>query len=269
MKAALVEWRDRLAAGAYACGWVAALALMLANPPLHAAEDASKMRWQLLQQEHFGKAPVVTDARVRVIAPATAEDALNVPVAVRVEGLAGVEEVRVLVDYNPIVKAIEFFPLRAQPALTFRLKLQQSSPIRALARTTDGVWHMGMTVVEAAGGGCTAPSLGSAAPDWKSALGQVSSRRYASSTPTGGTRLRLQVQHPMDTGLAPGIPAFYLERLAVVDSAGTERMRIHAFEPISENPVFSIDLLPGDSGDGLSLRGVDNQGNRVAARLAP
>ena len=74
--------------------------------------------------------------------------------------------------------------------------------------------------------------------------------------------------HPMDTGLAPGIPAFFIEKLSVVDGQNREVMRIHAFEPISENPVFSIDLPAGQSAQGLRLVGVDNQGNKINAAVA-
>ena len=229
------------------------------------AEAADSMRWQTLREQFFRDAKIVDDARVRVIAPKSAEDSMNVPISVRMDGLKDVEEVHVLVDYNPIIKAIEFFPIKAAPALTFRLKLQQSSPVRALARTKDGVWHHGVSVIEAAGGGCTAPSTGSAAPDWSAGLNKVASKQFARD---GLTRIRLQIQHPMDTGLAPGVPAFFIEKLAIVNAKDQELMRLHVFEPISENPIFSIDL-PKDVATGeLSLRGLDNQGNRVRARLA-
>ncbi len=226
---------------------------------------ADSLRWQTLREQFFKNAKIVDDARVQVIGPTSAEDSMNVPISVRMDGLGEVEEVHVLVDYNPIIKAIEFFPIKAAPALTFRLKLQQSSPVRALARTKDGVWHHGMTVIEAAGGGCTAPSTGSAAPDWTAALNKVASKQFARD---GLTRIRLQIQHPMDTGLAPGVPAFFIEKLAVVDGQNQELMRLHVFEPISENPIFSIDVPSTIAAGELSLRGVDNQGNRVRARLS-
>ena len=240
-----------------------AVALLLSPTLASAAEES--LRWAELQTLYFKGAKVIDDARVKVIAPKSAEDSMNVPIGVRVEGLANVEEVHVLVDYNPIVKALEFFPLRAEPTLTFRLKLQQSSPVRAVARTSDGVWHMGSALVEAAGGGCTAPSVGGAVPDWHASLGKTESKRFLRD---GVTRMRLRVQHPMDTGLAPGIPAFYLEKLAIVNSKDEELMRLRVFEPISENPIFSIDL-PGNVASGeLRLTGVDNQGNRVQSRLS-
>jgi sulfur-oxidizing protein SoxY len=242
------------------------LATLLCARITWAAETFDGVRWDTLRAEHFPRATIVLDARVKILAPHAAEDSMNVPIGVRIEGLPDVQEVRVLADYNPIVKALEFFPTGALPALTFRIKLQQTSPIRALARTKDGVWHMGVVQVEAAGGGCTAPSFGSG-ENWRTTLNQVQGKVFSANA-AQPTRVRFGIKHPMDTGLAPGIPAFYLERLAVLDETGRELMRIHAFEPISENPVFSIDLPPGSAPTALALVGIDNQGNKVNAKVA-
>ena len=72
--------------------------------------------------------------------------------------------------------------------------------------------------------------------------------------------------HPMDTGLAGGIPAFYLNRLSLRDANGRELMRLQAFEPVSENPVFSFDF-PGVPSGRLQLVGSDNNGNRIAGSV--
>lgn len=66
----------------------------------------------------------------------------------------------VFAELNPIHKVLEMEPLRADARIGFRIKVQQATPVRAAALTDDGVWHVGGRVVEAAGGGCTAPSLG-------------------------------------------------------------------------------------------------------------
>ncbi len=240
--------------------WVLLLAM-------NGAQAADSIRWEALRNQFFKGQTIVADARVKVLAPKAAEDSMNVPIGVKIEGLADVEEVHVLADYNPIVKAIEFFPRGALPALAFRLKLQQTSPIRALARTKNGVWHMGVAEVDAAGGGCTAPSFGSGTNDWRASLNNVSSRVFTASEAAAATRVRFGIKHPMDTGLAPGIPAFFIEKLSVQDASGKEVMRINAFEPISENPVFSIDLPANAATQTLSIVGVDNQGNKINAKV--
>lgn len=213
-------------------------------------------------QRRLGLAPLVFDARVQVIAPEAAEDPMNVPVTVRTDALPNVERVLVIADLNPILKVLEFEPLKSAPRLSFRMKLQQGSPVRALARTSDGVWHAGGVWVDTDGGGCTAPSVGRTAGNWTETLGRVDSRQFPQST---GSRLKLRVMHPMDTGLAPGIPAFYIEKLVLRDAAGTEWARLTTWEPVSENPVFSVDFAV--TPPPLRLVGHDNNGNRVESAL--
>lgn len=243
----------------------ALLAAALLIPALASGEDAldplRSPRWPDIRQQ-LGLSPLVFDRRVEVLAPAVAEDPLNVPVSVRIGDLPGVQKILVIADLNPILKVLEFEPLKSAPRLSFRMKLQQGSPVRALVLTGDGVWHAGGTWVETSGGGCTAPSLGRSAGNWAETLGQVDSRRFPQSS---GHRLKLRVMHPMDTGLAPGIPAFHLEQLALRDASGADWARLLTYEPISENPVFSVDFAQAPPA--LRLVGRDNNGNRIDSEL--
>jgi sulfur-oxidizing protein SoxY len=206
------------------------------------------------------------DARVRVSAPHTAENPLDVPVHVDATALAGVEEVVVFADFNPIVKVLAFRPGQARASLGFRIKLQQSSPVRAAVRTADGQWHVGGVWVTATGGGCTLPSTGSGSPEWQSRLNEVSARLFPRID--GGERVRLRIIHPMDTGLAPGIPDFHIEELTLADIAGAELVRIATFEPVAENPVFTVDLPPRAAPGPIHVSGRDNNGNRIDAEVA-
>jgi sulfur-oxidizing protein SoxY len=218
--------------------------------------------WPDVRRKLIGQAEVIFDARVAVIAPASAEDSMNVPVTVAIEQLSDVRRVLVVADLNPILKVLEFEPLHAVPRLSFRIKLQQGSPVRAMALTGDGTWHVGGTWVDAAGGGCTAPSVARSDGSWTDTLGQVDSRWWQRE---GRARLKFRVMHPMDTGLAPGIPAFYIERLALRDPEGNDWIRLITYEPLSENPLFSIEF-DGPTPE-LQLVGVDNNGNRILAEV--
>lgn len=227
-------------------------------------------QWPELKKEFLGpRARTVFDARVKVQGPAFAEDPMNVPITVATD-LPGVQRMLVLVDRNPIRKVLELQPMAAQPAVSFRFKLEQASPVRALVQTADGLWHVGGTLVDSAGGGCTVAGVTRADGSWTQTLGQVSGRVFAgaSSSPgaDGAARLRLRIMHPMDTGLANGIPAFYISRLSVRDGADRELLRIQTFEPVSENPVFSFDFARPPPGP-LRIVGVDNNGNRIDARV--
>ncbi len=229
------------------------------------ADPLNSTRWPDLQRQYVNDAPVVFDPRIEVLAPKVAEDSMNVPVTVRLQGLPDVRRVLVIADYNPIVKVLDYQPLKARPGLSFRIKLQQASPIRALVQTEDGKWYAGGSWVDAAGGGCTAPSMGRSAPDWTRTLNQVQARVWHDGV---NQRVRLRIMHPMDTGLAPGIPAFYIENLAVHDARGEPVLRIETFEPLSENPVFSFDL-PDTGTAALHVVGRDNNGNRIDAMVQP
>lgn len=228
-------------------------------------EDPLKsVLWDWMKKEHFGTAKVIFDDRVVVTAPALAEDSMNVPVAVSMESLSDVQEVIVLVDLNPIKKVLQFYPEKTKPYLAFRLKLEQSSAIRAAARTRDGVWHVGGVNVAATGGGCSLPSGASQNKLWESHLNEVQGKVWPIAA--GSQRVRARIVHPMDTGLASGIPAFFIQKLDLSDDAGTRLMRIETFEPVSENPVFTFDIGNANA-DNLWLTGIDNNGNKIRAQI--
>jgi sulfur-oxidizing protein SoxY len=227
--------------------------------------------WPELKREVLGvKAQVVFDPRVEVQGPSFAEDPMNVPITVRVKGLADVQRIVVLVDRNPIRKVLEYQPLAALPVIGFRFKLEQASPVRAAVQTKDGQWHVGGTWVDSGGGGCTASSASRNDGTWSQTLGQGQAKVYGQSAAIGeaGARLRLRVMHPMDTGLVGGVPAFFVNKLSVRDADGRELARVLTFEPVSENPVFSFDFAASPRAP-LSISGTDNNGNRIALSTAP
>lgn len=253
--------------------FLAAAGCLVVAPLAAAPADATggdpfgSLQWPDLRREFFGDAPLRFDERVQVKGPGFAVDPMTVPVTVTAEGLADVERIVVIVDRNPIRKVLEFEPLAgARPSVSFRFKLEQASPVRAAARTKDGVWHVGGALVDSAGGGCTVPGSTRADGSWSRTLGQVSGRVFEAPDAPGGARVRLRVMHPMDTGLAAGIPAFYLKRLSLSDASGAELLRLATFEPVSENPVFSFDFVHRPDGP-LVVRGSDNNGNKVEGRL--
>ena len=217
--------------------------------------------WAEMHQGLLDGGPVVFDARVRVLAPSAAEDSLNIPVFVDASKLPGVQRLVVFTDLNPIPKVLVMEPLGIPARIGFRLKVQQSTPVRAAALTADGTWHLGGRLLEAAGGGCTLPSVGSGDADWASRLGEVSGRLWSRSDVS---RLRFRTMHPMDTGLVPGIPAFYIETIEVLDDSGAALARLSLFEPVSENPLLTLDLPATDA---VHLRGRDNNGNEIRARI--
>ena len=242
-------------------------ALTLAAPGL--ADQADPMgtaSWEMRRAELFAGAPVVFDPRVAVLAPAVAENPLQVPVAVNVHPTIKASRILVFTDYNPILRVLAFEPGDARPYLAFRVKMQQSGPVRAAALDADGVWRVGHSWVVTTGGGCTLPALGRTDADWETRLNEVAGRLWTHRAGED-TRVRFRIVHPMDTGLAPGIPAFFLQRLDLADTRGRRLMGIELFEPVSENPVFTLELPAGQVAPPIRLTGTDNNGNRVRAEL--
>ncbi len=264
----MLQRRSLLAAGLALAGQPLLLAARTSDP--FEGDPFQSHQWPELKKEFLGaNARVLFDPRVKVLGPGFAEDPMNVPITVSTD-LPGVQRVVVLVDRNPIRKVLELQPLAAQAAVSFRFKLEQGSPVRALVQTADGLWHVGGTLVDSAGGGCTVAGATRADGSWTQTLGQVSGRVFAgeSSSPGGdnAARLRVRIMHPMDTGLVGGIPAFYVSRLSVRDGGDRELLRIHTFEPVSENPVFSFDFAKAPPGP-LRIVGVDNNGNRINSKI--
>ncbi|WP_428312760.1 quinoprotein dehydrogenase-associated SoxYZ-like carrier [Hydrocarboniphaga sp.] len=228
------------------------------------ADPLNSPSWKYMRERFLGSDPVLFDARVQVDLPPAAEDQAQVPVMVRAPDLQDVETVLVFADLNPLPKILQYTPLQASSDIGFRFKVEQSTPVRAAMRTRDGVWHVGGAWLRAAGGGCTAPSLGTGQGLWQNRLGEVSARLWPRDTRS--ERLRFRVIHPMDTGLASGIPAFHLDRIDMLDEHGALLASLQTFEPVSENPVISVDLR---SAGKLQLQARDIQGNRFSAQVAP
>ncbi|WP_228273754.1 quinoprotein dehydrogenase-associated SoxYZ-like carrier [Rhodocyclus tenuis] len=230
-----------------------------------AADPLASARWEEMRRGVLGGTAAVFDAQVKVLAPANAENPTQVPVTVDATALADVAEVVVFADFNPIVEVLRFYPESAAALLGFRVKLQQSTPLRAAARGADGVWHVGGSWVNTVGGGCTAPSAAAASTAWQSRLNEVSGRQWQLGAER--VRLRLRVVHPMDTGLVAGTPSFHLDDVELRGASGERLMRLRLFEPVAENPVFTIEYrAPGQT---LVCTGGDNNGNRFSARIAP
>lgn len=220
--------------------------------------------WDYHQKALLGDPETIRfDSRVQVVGPDTAEDSLNVPLLVDARGIADVERIVISADYGPIPHILTYFPGQAEPRIALRFKIDQATAIRASVRTTDGAWHVGSTYIDAAGGGCTAPAHAYASDDWEEKLGEVHGQIFAASG-----RARLIVDHPMDTGLADGIPVFVIQTLTLADPAGAELARIELHEPVNEDPAFTFYFDPARLPQALHVAGRDNNGNRIEGVLS-
>lgn len=214
--------------------------------------------WDYLSPRFIGKDPYVFDKRVVVSAPEFAEDSSQVPITINAIALRDeLKQIIVWADLNPIQHIFTYHPDPAvEPIISLRIRVQQGTPLRAAVQTTDGIWHVGYTFIDATGGGCTAPTLAAANPYWENHLGEVESAEFTRATTT---RYRFRVIHPMDTGLVDAVPEFYIERLEIRDANDNKRASMELYPPVSENPVFTFELNDHSQEFRLWMR--DNGGN--------
>jgi len=224
--------------------------------------------WQKVHADLFAGAQIDTAQGVIALeTPPRAEDAAIVPLALRGAFPQSperfIDRVWLLIDNNPspIAAVFDFTPESGRAEIETRIRIEQYTYVRAVARTNDGRLHMIANYVKASGG-CSAPA-GKDAVAAKANLGKMRLRVDEATTEGQPARAQLMVSHPNDSGLAMdqvtrtyATPHFV--RRVEVRYAGKPLLNADVDFSISENPNFRFYFLPGDGGD-LEARVVDNQ----------
>jgi sulfur-oxidizing protein SoxY len=217
--------------------------------------EAERMaRWADLRHAIFGDR-VVEDARdlVAIDAPARAEDAAIVPVAIRVaETLA--PEIRglyLVIDNNPSPLAAHFVlgPIADAREIATRVRIDDYTYLHAVAETADGRLYATAQFIKAAGG-CSAP----AGKDQALALerlGKMKLHLADRSRPEDPLRVKLLISHPNSSGLQMDqvtrnyIPADFMQTLDLSYN-GQPVFRLESDIAISEDPSFNFSFRPSD-----------------------
>jgi len=224
--------------------------------------------WQKVHADLFAGAQIDTAQGVIALdTPPRAEDAAIVPIALRGAFPQSperfIDRVWLLIDNNPspIAAVFDFTPESGRAEIETRIRIEQYTYVRAVARTNDGRLHTIANYVKASGG-CSAPA-GKDAVAAKANLGKMRLRVDEATTEGQPARAQLMVSHPNDSGLAMdqvtrtyATPHFV--RRVEVRYAGKPLLNADVDFSISENPNFRFYFLPGDGGD-LEARVVDNQ----------
>ena len=240
--------------------WVFCLPMLAWGAPV---DPVPSVMWAYYHQRFLDNAPFVFDERVKLLAPPFAEDARQVPLEIDARAFKG-EVVKILAwaELNPLPQIVDFQPVeRVVPWLSIRIRIEQATPLRAAVLTKDGIWHVGSTLIDAAGGGCTAPSVVRTQPGWEDHLGEVLGGRYPRAA---FSRLKLQVAHPMDNGMVSGIPEFFINQAELHGVNNQLLARLELFPAVSENPNLAFDV-EGAGPTRLTLR--DTSGSQFEAAI--
>jgi len=252
-------WFARLSFAIFAAGL---LGIAPSNQALAqgTADPLQSPVWADAAKKLFAGATYEFDPRVVVSVPPVVENQAQVPVSADARALPNVEKIIVYADLNPIQHVLTYGPAhgRADAYIAFRMKVEQATPVRAAALTSDGVWHVGGVFLEAAGGGCSSPALGRDLPDWTETVGNAQGRAWRQAD--GTVKMRLRTRHPMDTGLAKNnTPAFYIEKFEF-GAGGGALGNLETFEPVSEDPMLTLLFRTGANEPAINVDGRDNNG---------
>lgn len=239
---------------------------LLLSPLLAAATQPDPLQsvmWEIMKRNVLHDQPTVFDERVKVTLPRQVEDGQRVPVSVDASALGSVSEMVLFADYNPLPEVLRFEPLAMMPQFSVAMRVNQATPVRVAARGSDGVWHVGGQLVDAPGGGCALPTPTRASTDWGNLLGHMYGRGWHEAS---GSRIRLRIMHPMDTGLVNNTPLFHLQSLQLRDDSGSLLARLQLGAPLAENPLFTFQL-PTLTGSAIQVAAQDNDGNQFRGTL--
>jgi sulfur-oxidizing protein SoxY len=215
-------------------------------------------------------------------APARAEDAAIVPVAIRAAFPQGKERsisrLWLIIDNNPSPVAAMFnLTLASGKAdIETRVRIDEYTHVRAIAETGDGQLWMSTRWVKASGG-CSAPP-GKDPVAARATLGQMRLRADAGGGASQPALAQLMISHPNDSGMVMDqatrqfTPPHFVRRVEV--SYGGEPVLSADLDfSISENPNLRFWFMPREAGGELRAEVVDSNElrfqNSVALRSDP
>jgi sulfur-oxidizing protein SoxY len=216
--------------------------------------------WLKVRESFFGARPIRNDSDdvIRLEAPYRAQDAATVPIAIRT-GIAQagdryIRTVYLIVDMNPspIAAVFRFTRDSGRAEIETRIRIEEYTPVRAIAEMSDGELYSSAKFVKAAGG-CSAP----AGKDPDAALARLGRMKFHldQSVVLGVPNLaQLMISHPNHSGLAMDqmthlyVPAYFVRTINVT-YAGRPVLSAEVDFSISENPNFRFYFVPREEGE--------------------
>jgi sulfur-oxidizing protein SoxY len=230
-------------------------------------------RWQNISQTLFPNTEITEDANIITITTASrAEDAATVPVNIRTwfpqTQNHYVTDIWLIIDQNPSPVAAHFMltPESGQADIETRVRINEYTLIRAIARVSDGHYYQNVRFIKASGG-CSAPATRDNA---EAGLGKIKITEL-NSLPGRPTWIQAQIRHPNDSGLAMDqlshlyTPAHYVRHLTV-KHADQQILTADLDISISENPEFEF-YVRSELSSNLTVEFTDNTETTWKAQL--
>jgi sulfur-oxidizing protein SoxY len=126
-------------------------------PAIKPAFAASKLEEEVKKRLGVELNAIKETAEIRLTAPTIAESGANVPITVEANiPVEKVERLWIFVDKNPIpwVTDVKFTPQNGQVFLSTRIKMGETSNVRAILQLKDGTFVMATKDVKVTAGGC-------------------------------------------------------------------------------------------------------------------
>jgi sulfur-oxidizing protein SoxY len=263
---------------AFLAVWLCALAAGAAGGAERDPAARGAEMWNKVRNGLFGARPISeqTQGMLELEAPARAEDAATVPIAIRTALPQGdgprVRKIYLVIDNNPspVGAIFDFAPDAGRADLETRVRIEEYTHVRAIAELSDGRLYMASRFVKASGG-CSAPA-GKDPAAAAARLGRMKFRVDGTVRLNEPARAQLMISHPNDSGLAMDqltrlyTPAHYVRRIDV-SYAGRPVLSAELDFTISENPNFRFYFLPRTEGE-LKAEVVDSRDLRFETSLA-
>ena len=154
-----------------------------------------------LRATYFGDRPIIeNDEVIALDAPKRAEDSAVVPIAINTHWPQTEERyiktITLLIDKNPVPLAgrFHFTPKSGRADIATRIRVNEYSPVRAIAETNDGKLYMSRRFVKASGG-CSAP-IGSDLDAAMARLGKMKLTLREQASPGQPQLAQLRISHP-------------------------------------------------------------------------
>lgn len=237
-----------------------------------AADEAESEQWRAVRTALFGDRPIKEDGRqvIQLSVATRAEDAAVVPVTLRTRMTQTPERhirhIWLVIDNNPSPMGVKFTltPESGRADIETRVRLEHSSPMRAIAELNDGSLWMHSSVVFGSGG-CSAP-----VPKNEQVmrnLGRMKISVESEEAREGEPLLaHLKVSHPQFSGVGAGARGARFVRQVNVFYGDRKVLSADLDFTISENPSFRFYFLPTGKGE-LRAEVVDTEDLRFEQTL--